>query len=116
MEDVRIGLIRFLYGWRKRRPEPSYSFIRFGFAHICSLHCVRFLCCSYICFARTSQLKKDRFFWTSQSCSEMTCSVLIGTLNPTIPYHLVPVLAFRLAFYSLLFQKTFETSVVPVYS
>ena len=32
--SCRTGLICFLVGWRKRRPEPGFSFIRFGFAYV----------------------------------------------------------------------------------
>jgi len=32
----RIGPIRFLTGWRKRRPEPGFSLVGFSFAYICS--------------------------------------------------------------------------------
>jgi len=34
--SCRIGSIRFLGGWHKRRPEPRFSFIRFSFVYVCS--------------------------------------------------------------------------------
>jgi len=33
-----VGPIHFLAGWHKSRPEPGFSFVRFGFAYVSSFH------------------------------------------------------------------------------
>ena len=45
-----IGWIHLLAGWRKRRPELGFSFVRFSFAHVCSFHWLlfRLLCCHLV--------------------------------------------------------------------
>ena len=34
----RIRSMHFLAGWRKMRPEPDFSFVRFSFAYVCNFH------------------------------------------------------------------------------
>ena len=67
------GPIHFLAGWHKRRPEPGFNFVKFGFACVFSfrLSLFRFLCCSYICFTTTSQVigSEEEFVCTSQTTS-----------------------------------------------
>ena len=61
-----IGSTHFVAGWHIRRPEPVFSFVRFSFTYVGSLHqsLFRFLCCHFVAviFLHCVPKKRDHVF------------------------------------------------------
>jgi len=92
--SYRIGPICFLAGWRKRRPEPGFSSVRFSFVCVSSflVIVVWFLCCNVVIvtfvllvpanwlarkagFCTSQVIGCEDCFWNDLSCVE--CDIML---------------------------------------